>query len=399
MGKFTALDDPVVDQVVEGHMRRIVSAITTQMQPDSIILRGSFGRGEGSVMLEGGQLRFLSDYEIDVATFSPFHRSLFARLTSNLSEELGMDAGVRWTRPDCLVRDRIGPIPLGSPAPSISLYELRYGSQVLYGEDFLSAGPGIDPACIPLSSAIQLLLNRMAESLHYMPTAGHPVANGVQAYHWINKTVLACAESLLVLWKQYHYSYRERGRRFAALAPAKLGFMPKRCSDLQEFVARATEFKLRPRPDLYPDGARQTWLQIIPACEDVYRHLLQQARHISFDSYMELPEKLLRRPSAESRIEPGPSFAAQKAYELYRCARARILPRNLFSDFQTSQVVYSVVPLLFAAYGHESQASMLEAARRWLSFVGPLPPPSSDLGIEWENLSQRLFSFWKAFCY
>jgi len=38
----------------------------------------------------------------------------------------------------------------------------------------------------------------------------------MEAVRWINKLVLACAEALLLSWGEYHYTYAERGRRFAA---------------------------------------------------------------------------------------------------------------------------------------------------------------------------------------
>ncbi|MRR32616.1 hypothetical protein EG834_20320, partial [bacterium] len=85
MTRYTALDDPIVDGVIEGHLRRIVEAITARMKPQSIVLRGSFGRGEGSVMLKKESLYFISDYEVDVTCNSPFYRSLFADLSKELS--------------------------------------------------------------------------------------------------------------------------------------------------------------------------------------------------------------------------------------------------------------------------------------------------------------------------
>ena len=61
MGKYTALDDPIVDQTVEDHLKKIVRAICSHFDPRSIVLRGSFSQGEGSVVVEGSRLRFQSD--------------------------------------------------------------------------------------------------------------------------------------------------------------------------------------------------------------------------------------------------------------------------------------------------------------------------------------------------
>lgn len=399
MGRFTAHEDASVDQRIESHMERIVAAITASMQPVSVVLRGSFGRGEGSVILEEGSVRFLSDYEIDVATYSPFHRSTFARLTRALSAEFGMQVGVRWTRPDCFLHDRIGPIPLRSVTPTISLYEFRYGSRTLYGQDFVSRAPAIDPRQISLESGVRLLLNRMAESLCYMSSDGRSSGDELEAFHWITKTILACAEALLLLWGQYHYSYSERGRRFALRATDCLKFLPDGGTQLAELVSRATEFKLRPARGLYPQPAAQTWTGILPACDAIFRHLMAQVTGIPISHYGDFPGQFVHRPLDGHHTPSVVHVALHKSYELYRAIRSRRLPQSLLSSTSAAEIVYSVVPLVFLAYCDPNAAEVLKSTRSWLSMLGPMRPQSSDVAQEWDYLRQRVISHWRAFCY
>ena len=96
MGKYTAWDDPLADRIVEDHMRRIAEAIRTRLEPQAISLRGSFGRGEGSVALENGRARFLSDYDINVVTNSSRHRALLDRLSRELTRELEVETNLFW---------------------------------------------------------------------------------------------------------------------------------------------------------------------------------------------------------------------------------------------------------------------------------------------------------------
>lgn len=399
MGKFTALNDSLVDRTIETHLQRIVAAITSRLEPHSIVLRGSFGRGEGSVMLENDELHFLSDYEIDVATFSPFYRSVFAELTHDLSIEFGMQTGIRWIRPDCLTRGRIGPFPTGKAPITISIYEFRYGSMILYGKDFISSGPAINSDQILVESGIQLLLNRMAESLCYMTLNDQYVDDSFVTYHWINKTILACAESLLLLWKQYHYSYQERGRRFGLLAREHLVFMGEQRTGLSNLVTQATEFKLRPRNNIYCNTVHETWLQLIPICAAVFRYLIEQGIQIAFSDYTEFPKQFLHHSSQGSSLGSRTPFLALKSYELYRAVRAHCGPRSLLSPFQASQIVYAVVPLLFMSYRNRKQGELLDVARHWLAFLGPLRPASSDVATEWDYLRQQVTTYWKIFCY
>ena len=409
MGKFTALDDPLVDQTVETHLQRIVAALRARMQPQAIILRGSFGRGEGSVLVQDGKLRFLSDYEIDVATFSPLYRSLFRELSRQLTAEFDVETSLRWVRPDHMRTNRVGPVPMGPLPITIALYESRYGSQTLYGQDLIHSGPTVDPCQIRLESGIWLVLNRMAESLHYMPGAGAQ-HDELEVIHWVNKTVLACAESLLLLWGQYHFSYRERGRRFAALAHQRLVFMPDETRMLTDLVARATEFKLRPRRDLYPHTVQEAWLEVVPICDRVFRHLVEQVLGFSVDDYAGFPEQFLQHTSPASGSLSPLHLVTLKLLDLYRYLRSRRLPRGLLLPYGVPRVVYAVVPLMFTGwagdpplggteYLEERLGGTLSQVRRWLNVICSLEPSVSDPRKEWDALRKQVFWAWKNFCH
>ena len=401
MGRFAALADPLVDQTVETHLQRIVTAVRSRMEPQAIILRGSFGRGEGSVMIQDGELRFLSDYEIDVATFSPLYRSLFRELSHHLTAEFGVETSLRWVRPDYMRKNRVGPLPMG-PAPiTISLYECRYGSRTLCGQDVFHSGPTIEPRQILLTSAIRLVLNRMAESLYYMPGASEAAHDELEVFYWANKTILACAESLLLLWGQYHFSYAERGRRFAAMAKNHLDFIGDEGVILSDLVARATEFKLRPRLSLYPDTVQETWLKVVPICGAVFQHLVNQVLCFSFDDYAKFPERYLQHESAASRSLSPLHFLTLKSLDVYKYLRRRRLPRGLLLPYGVPRVVYAVVPLIFVGWASNSETlpSMLSEVRRWLTVICPLESPESDCWKEWDGLRKRMLWAWKNFCY
>ncbi len=401
MGKYTACDNPTIDNVVSEHLSRIVDVIRDQMEPQSIILYGSFGRGEGSVMIRDGQLYFLSDYEFNVVTLSPFYRSLLARLSHQLTTELGVDVSLRWARPDYMRTRRVGPLPMGPVATSIFLYESRYGSQTLYGPDIIRSSPDIDPCQISLANATKLVLNRMAESLYYMPKANNATLDDLEIFRWINKTILACAESLLLLRGQYHYSYEERGRRFAAMTNERLSFMGDQGATLSSLVAQATEFKLRPRYGLYQDTASETWQQVIPICDAVFRHLTEQILGFSYSHYVEFPEQYLRHAADSFKSFSPLHFGSLKLLDIYKYLHKRRLPRGVLLPFNVSQTVYATVPLLFSSWASSSEAlpSILEKARQCLALVCWLEQSKPDHWSEWNALRQRMLWAWKTFCY
>lgn len=398
---FTALADPYLEQTVEAHLQRIVAEVTSRMEPTAILLRGSFGRGEGSVVVSDGQMDFLSDYEIDVATFSPFHRSLFRELSRQLTTELGVETSLRWVRPDYMLKNRVGPLPMGVAPITISLYESRYGSQTLYGQDIVDTAPAIDPCDIRIESAAFLMMNRMAESLSFMTWVEDREGNDWGVYYWINKTILACAESLLLLWGRYHFSYAERGRRFAAMARDHLDFMGHDGVVLADLVVRATEFKLRPRLSLYSEPIHAVWQRVIPICDRVFRQVAMHAFDLCFLHYSEFPQQFLQRATDAYRTLPLLHRGALNLLNLYKCLRVGRLSRALLSPFAISSAVYAVVPPMFVSWAArgETLPVLLAEIRRWLRMVCRIEAPASDVRTEWETLRQQVLSAWKNFCY
>lgn len=399
-GRFTAAADPYVETTIASHMQRIVEAVRAEMEPAAILLRGSFGKAEGNVLNDDGQLRFLSDYEINVAAFSPRYRKLFARLASSLSAELGVQTSLVWMRPDFFERLRIGPFAAGAAPATIALYETRYGSRILYGENLLQSAAPIDPTCISVASGLQLMLNRMAESLAYLPASGEKPENEWASLHWINKLILACMELLLVSWGQYHYSYRERGRRFDMLALEGTGFLGEDASTLRDLAQRATQFRLQPARSLYPASLSTTVDAVASLCISIFSHAAFQEWKIDPPATSPLyPEQYLR---AQVRALPPLSqhFVLYKLLDGYWYARRRSLPLNLFSLNTAAAVVYSIVPLLFAsrtAPGKENPSS-LQIARKMLGKVCHLPAASPDPHLEWRQLRDHMLIMWKNFC-
>jgi len=398
MGKYTVNDNPLIDQVIQSHMQRIVAEITSRIKPDSIILRGSFGRGEGSVMVRNGSLHFLSDYEIDVTATSPFHRSLFSKLTQELSNEFGMQAGIRWMRPDCLTRDRIGPFPIGRAKTTISLYEFRYGSQILWGRDLFSLSPPINPDQINLMSGLMLLLNRMAESLFFMTLDDDYIDSECITYYWINKTILACAETLLLVWKQYHYSYRERGNRFLKLSQAKLNIFQENAALMKNMVMKATEFKLQPKSEYYPSSVKDTWLQVLPLCEATLRYMVENIMNRKWNGLSSYPEIYLDYAAEKPKDNSGKLSFLVNLHQTYKALHANRLPKIFTNKHRPYDIVYSAVPLLFLSYGPQKSRGILQTGRDLISKLCTLKPPSPDLDKEWDYLRQQLADLWKVFC-
>lgn len=395
MGKYTVLDDPVVDQTIGDHMHQIVMAIRSRVEPQSIFLRGSFGRGEGSVVVEKDKLCFLSDYELAVVMprreYRRNRRGLRAAI-QELSGQLGVETSVS--------RYGLGRPSTGNVArPTVDMYEVQNGGIVLYGEDWLNHRRSIDPRSIDIWDGLRLMLNRMAESLDYLTQT----AKDWQILHWINKVVLSCAEALLIVHGQYHFSYAERGRRFAELAP-ELDPAMKLASDLPDLVARATAFKLRPSLDLYAEPVPLIWERVKQACDVAFHYVMEKYLSLSFDTYAEFPERYLdqlreRGKLGKSWLRPLPAPFSQNLFLALKLLRDRQLASLRLITHATNpayQVVFSVIPLLFL---WDRDRAVLQEARRWLGQVRRLEAPVADGRAEWDYLRACTVQAWKDYCY
>ena len=99
--------------------------------------------------------------------------------------------------------------------------------------------------------------------------------------HWINKTILACAEALLIVHKRYHYSYEERGRRFAQLA-SRLEPVLAQSPELPDMVQQAVVFKLRPSLEIYPDSVPIIWQRVRRTCDVTFRYVIKKYLGVIF---------------------------------------------------------------------------------------------------------------------
>lgn len=408
MGKYTAHDDPIVEQTVTAHLSQIVNAIRARMEPHSIILYGSFGRGEGSVMLDDGRLAFLSDYEIAVVTPSPFYRGAFAALSRQLTAEMGLEVSISWMRPGRLRTNQPQNLAWGRAKPTISMYEIKAGGQTLYGQDLLSVGPIIDPRQLSVQDGIRLLINRMAEAL---PHRVHPISpqNRLEAIRWINKLILACNEAMLLLWQEYHYSYAERGRRFAAASSQRQAELPADMSQLAGMVQRATCFKLRPALDLYPETLHDLWPQVAAMMGTVFRYVVGKELGITFDSCVQFPEQFLNHPRVQTsynlyRLWPLPAPLDQKLINIIKFLRQRRRPPRSYLAhplITANLIIFALIPLMFLGWSKDNAAltGVNAEARRWLNMLGYQERVLPDPQAEWHALYQHLLWGWKNFCY
>jgi hypothetical protein len=305
-------------------------------------------------------------------------------------------------RPSRLWTNQVKNLAYGKGTPSIYMYETKSGGRTIYGHDLLSQCPAIDPRDIPLRAGTTLVFNRMAEALDYLPCSTADGANSrPDVITWLNKVALACAEALLLSCGQYHYSYAERGRRFAAAAENSFALLIAQAPALPDLVCRATAFKLHADSSLYPNDLQPMWEQVFASSGVVFRYLMEEELGLAFGSYSEFPARFLAHPKVRRtynpyRLPPFPPPLDQKLIDGIRyLSRRRWPPRGFFMPNTLYQVVYSLVPVLFYSCSLGDREVALEEVRRWLGQLEQLDPPSSDPQLEWNYLRKRLVCNWE----
>lgn len=393
MGKYTILDNEKIDSEVQLILNAAVREICKAVDVIAIILTGSFGRGEGTFISQNNRFALSSDFEICVVAEGFKNRETCKKLTEKLSKQLRAEISVAWVTPERIVKNKNGNATFGRSYPSILTYELKSGSKVLYGQDVLSQNL-TDPTKIPLWEGLKLLFNRMAESLVEQPSFD------AQLYSekWINKTLLACGDILLLDKKLYHYSYNERGRRLST--QVDFADYPFLDTAQQADLINAYDIKLHGTYDTY---CKSDIMRFYKTIDDVFRYAISRIMKISFSSYTEFPDRYLSAKGVLRRLYKYKFYSlVHPAYEniIYmvklvqwgRAPNMRIIARMRVA---WHHLVYSLIPPLyfFELLSYEERENIVSNANRMLLLFNETP------GESIYTIKNRILRLWFNLCW
>jgi hypothetical protein len=201
------------DALVLGHLDIIAQRIHAVLSPRALVLIGSYGRGEGVVAEQNGQLGPVNDYDIVVVTPSaiPFvSRQALKKLRGTIAKELGI-----WHVDLILMQNS----ELHAPSVEMLRYDMKFGAVVFSGEkDILSEIPYLLSTPIPTSEILNLLVNRMVTLLEGYP-AGLVDLDVRSKARQLAKVCYALTDSVLVRENAYTTQYarkREFIRNYSA---------------------------------------------------------------------------------------------------------------------------------------------------------------------------------------
>ena len=95
MEGMSYVENPRINEEVSKIIEKLKDEIVYSLHPTSIILSGSFGRGEGTVSKENGKMKFLSDCEVTLIPYKYiFNRNKINNFESKFYEGSGLKVDI-----------------------------------------------------------------------------------------------------------------------------------------------------------------------------------------------------------------------------------------------------------------------------------------------------------------
>ncbi len=288
---YTVHHDEAIDTRIASDVSMIRERLLAMFpQIEAIVLVGGFGRGEGSVLVEeDGNITPINDYDLVIISSNP----LSSEVVSRIRKELATELGIRWVDISNYTLAQLKHLRY-----RMYTYDLKYGSQVIYGDaSILSLIPDMQAEEMPLIEAEIELFTRLwcfLGPFHVRFAEQQPTdEENFFLANQLSKALLACSDALLIPKGLYDHSFAERLRRFEKTFQDK--------TDLLPLIREATEFKLRPTREIHYDVIER-WFQVRRVFLDtmwdfvnqMYGRKLTDWQHYAW-WYEHNPRTLLRR--------------------------------------------------------------------------------------------------------
>jgi len=261
MGRYTAYGKEVDDYIQKNYLDKIIKSFVKDCNPISIILFGGFGKGEGSVYFKEGNPVPFNDFDLYVVTHDKLSDEELDKISMNASREIGMggleiayfpqkgyDAN-KYFHVDvrCLPRNKMKEL-----MNIQRYYELKHGTQIIYGENILEEMRDIKLDSLPASDGLRNLFNKLHTMLLGLQKNYDEDQEKIRIF-WSNKCYMSICESLLILDKNFAPTALKRSQIFSEIYKKSFPNLFEKLPDLPEKVRRATEFKLKPNFDVDAD--------------------------------------------------------------------------------------------------------------------------------------------------
>ncbi|MFH1786553.1 MAG: hypothetical protein ABH829_02840 [archaeon] len=193
----------------------------------SVIVGGSFGRKEGSVVVDREGIHPINDFDVFAITEKPYPEEVLNRIGLRASKKIGKKGIISFKRFDkrkladlrkyfyvdlkAIPLEKLKKLP-----PMIRYYELKNASLTVYGDDVYDKFPDFKIEDLPLAEGIRLLLNRMSHLIEFFfPEFVTKEKNEIAHQHFLMHAIKIFNDSagaLLLLNGKYVPTYVQRAQ-------------------------------------------------------------------------------------------------------------------------------------------------------------------------------------------
>ena len=384
-GHYTLQNDPAIDARVDQDLHQVCREVLQALGSDvtAILLTGGFGRGEGSVTKRGERVQIINDYDVAIALRGSGwlgsryvlwrNRRRLGALPQRLAEHLGIkQVDLTLRLPTYFTR--------GTPL-RIENYEVKHGHRVLFGKiDPCDGMPDWRSEDIPAFEATWLFRNRgiglLMAAAYLQPDGSINEADRQNFLVECSKAQIAMGDAILILARQYHFSYAERLQRIDLFDWTSL----PRGESVQRHYREGLHRKLA--PDSVPfnlTDAQSLWDDVAGHFESTFRYCEEQRLGRRFHDWLDY----------EALSKPEDGLEWRRALQMALGAGLGVLRidvwRTAALSANRSRSVSLVALLLFSRTSSSTTEKYLKRASELIGTV-----PSVDHMNDWAKMTSRL---------
>jgi len=227
LNNFTATNKKIDDDI-----QKIINYLLNNIENvDAIILAGSFGRDEGSILNYDNEIYVINDYDLVVISNNDYTDLYVNNLRRELEKELSIrQVDLTFYKKTNLIKTNF----------TMYIYDLKYASKVIYGDSsILELLPCMDSKKMPILEGIRPLFLFGISLLQAYPYHKNMTNLDIfWSYQQLSKSVIGWSTAMLVSRGLYHPSYKKRQEIFLE------NFYKN--EDLCNYVNSSYKFKLNP---------------------------------------------------------------------------------------------------------------------------------------------------------
>lgn len=299
MGKYTILQDPRVDEYIDKYLESVVEALFESIPRShvrSIILGGSFGKGEGSVVVDNQGVKPLRDFDLCIVYRGKRPPRDFVKNLQKKLEHRFCSA----TDPDYhLMGDLIPEIGVTTleninSLPDIGTYDLKK-CRVIYGEDVRTKIKW-NLKDLPLRTNARALFQKAIALIGCFHTK---YLNGKIPPHFkdsflreTSRTYIEICVGLCLLAKKYDSSCIRRLEILKEIYRKEFQFLYRRIPDLLDKIEASTKYKLNPVNNKMTVDLLDYWFKTREDLGEAIKYYFSRYLNMSFNNWMQFAHSL-----------------------------------------------------------------------------------------------------------